>query len=60
MVCTPQDLKISLQVTQIEFSCNLRTILVLSLLAVLPVVRSVLATNDETEGLSQEVLEGGP
>lgn len=60
MVCTPQDLKISLQVTQIEFSCNLRTILVLNLLAVLPVVRSVLATNDETEGLSQEVLEEGP
>lgn len=60
MVCTPQDLKISLQVTQIEFPRNLRTILVLRLLAVLPVVRSVLATNDKTEGLSQEVLEEGP
>lgn len=61
MVCTPQDLKISLHVTQIEFSCNLRTILELSLSAMLTVVRSVLlATNDKTKGLSQEILKEGP
>lgn len=29
-------------------------------LRVLTVVRSVLATNDKTEGLSQEILEEGP